>query len=175
MQSWAPDTAKRGASSMKSEFTEPEWHRWQGDPGDMIAFAQHVISPTVLRLFYCTCVRRCWALLTDERSRKAVEASENFARGGITAAELLSARKAGYSAFFETASLLGEDSAEANAAAAAFMCANDDLIYANNVPGRAATASGRAADESRWQCDLLRQMVSPIFTAPITKRENGGV
>jgi hypothetical protein len=44
-------------------------------------------SKRKLRLFNCACCRRIWHLLTDERSRKAVEVTEKYVDGRVSDAE----------------------------------------------------------------------------------------
>ena len=69
------------------EDMRPEWREW-------IATRTGVLTDRELRLYGCWCVRQVWHLLTDERSRTAVEVSERFADGKATKKELAAARAA---------------------------------------------------------------------------------
>lgn len=63
-------------------MTEPDWIAC-GDPGQMEAFLHPTPRERKWRLLACACLRRIWHLLTDERSRRAVEATEVYADGGM--------------------------------------------------------------------------------------------
>jgi hypothetical protein len=67
--------------------TEADWLA-ATDPGPMLAFLRGRASGRRLRLFAAACCRRVWPLLTDERSRSAVEVAERFADGIADALEL---------------------------------------------------------------------------------------
>src|SRR5688500_16484043 len=76
----------RGEVSM----TEAEWLasedpvamlRWATDETPSHPPGWHRPSVRKLRLFACACVRRVWPMLTDERSRHAVEVAELYADG----------------------------------------------------------------------------------------------
>jgi hypothetical protein len=64
-----------------------------GYPGEMLIFLQGrgMLSARKARLFGAACCRRVWHLLTDEKSRWAVEVAERFTEGAATAEELLEA------------------------------------------------------------------------------------
>lgn len=62
----------------------PVWLIW-------VATRKGVLTDKELRLFACWSVRQVWHLLTDERSRKAVEVSERFANGEASQEELAAA------------------------------------------------------------------------------------
>jgi hypothetical protein len=70
-------------------MTESDWWACQ-EPQEML---QHLVesrkgSGRKLRLFAIACCRRIWPLLSDERSRKAVEVAERYADGEVGEADL---------------------------------------------------------------------------------------
>jgi hypothetical protein len=73
-------------------MTEADWLA-STDLDAMLGFLTDRASLRQLRLFACACCRQVWDQLTDPRSRKAVELSEQFADGLIDARALGEARK----------------------------------------------------------------------------------
>jgi hypothetical protein len=74
--------------------------QWQEctDPGPMLAHLGGKASGRKLRLFACACCRCLWHLLTDDRSRTAVEVAERLADGAANAEELRSAKESAVAA-----------------------------------------------------------------------------
>ena len=105
----------------------PDWMLWlmgEKDIGDA----------KTLRLFACRCVRDVWPLLTDERSRNAVEVAERFANGEASREELWTARDAALDAAEKTV----EDAAENVAENAAWVALNVARAAAENVDAKQA-------------------------------------
>jgi hypothetical protein len=100
------------------------------------------------RLFACWCARQVWHLLTDERSRMAVEVAEKYAVGEATAKELEAAEKAAWDA--EGAVWDAEGAAARDAAGAAW--------DAEGVAWAAEGAVARAAAREK-QAAKLREML----------------
>ena len=82
----------------------PEWRVW-------LATRESVLDNRTLRLFACWCVRQVWHLLTDERSRHAVEVAERYANGEATAEELAAASAAASAAARDAAAAAREKQA----------------------------------------------------------------
>ena len=124
-----------------------------------------------LSLFGCWCVRHTqladgrtvWDLLTDERSRKAVEVAEAFARGEATQEQLVAARDAARAAL-----AAAWDAARADAWDAALAAAWDAARAALAAAGDDAWDARDAAQKQ--QSDHLRTM----FPNPFKKEETKG-
>lgn len=147
-------------------MTEAEW-LGSNDPQRLLQYLQAMrsaagvgespypvprVSDRKLRLFACACARQVWHLLTDPRSRQAVEVAERFADGQATEKELDEARRVAY------ASYVAANAAANDAASAAYATS----YYA------ARTAASDAASSA--QADLLRDIVGnqkrpPVATA----------
>jgi len=123
---------------------EPTWLIW-------VATREGVIDDRTLRLFACRSVRQVWHLLTDARSRSAVETAERYAVGEATLGELTAARAA------EVVAWAAEDAAWAADWEA---CAADWEACAAATCGAAGAAKAAA-----WaaQARQLRSMVANPF------------
>src|SRR2546430_2729914 len=78
-------------------MTEEEWL----NGNDSQRMVDHLIgnaSKRKLRLFACARCRQVWQLLTDERSRRAVEVAEQFADNQATGMELRAASVSAWNA-----------------------------------------------------------------------------
>ena len=120
------------------------------------------------RWFACVCVRgtplrygqTTWVLLTDERSRRAVEVAEQYAEGRASTDELAAAGAAARDATWDAAGAAAWAAAKAAAGAAAWAAAGDAAWAAAGAAARDAAwdaawnAAGAAA--SAWQADAFR-------------------
>src|SRR5690348_7393422 len=80
-------------SKGSERMTEAQWLA-SADPHRMLDFLPGKASERKLRLFLCSCLRRVWPLLTDARSRAAVEVMERFADGDASEQERRAAQEA---------------------------------------------------------------------------------
>jgi hypothetical protein len=148
-------------------MTESQWTDCK-DPEKLLKHLGDKVSERKRRLFACACCRHVWDLLTDERSRHAVEVSEGFADGLATLEELDEA-----SAQAEAARVWGDQQAETWAAWNTASRDLQTLLYWVHYWARVARAGGQESndkhDKKKWksevraQADLLRDLFGDPF------------
>jgi hypothetical protein len=158
-------------------MTEQEWMECT-DPTPMLAYfqptpifelLQEKASERKLRLFGCACCRRIWHLLIDERSRKAVEASERYADGQADKHELDKAYEAGFEAASSVPVENPEEPAAAAAAAAFFStCGINDANFWQLF--RWAADASREPTARSCQATLLHDLLGNPFRPVSTAR-----
>jgi hypothetical protein len=136
---WAIETGEPGMAELWArDDIKPAWRIW-------IATRPGVLTDRELRLFACWCCRnQVWHLLTDERSRHAVEVAELYAEGKATSDELAAAEDAAWGA--ERAAAWAAAWAAEDAAWAAAWAAEAAAWAAE----AAAWAAARAAEDAAW-------------------------
>jgi hypothetical protein len=136
---------------------EAEWLACT-DPREMLKSLGDNTSDRVLRLFACACCRRIWPLLSDARSRQAVEVVERYAEGLAGEEELAAARAA----------------ANVAAQAAAAEIAQADLHWADDSSLADSYAAIRAAREAAdAACFLVADVAEPALAAARAARAAG--
>jgi hypothetical protein len=163
---WAVSTC----STMQQvwDTAKPEWLVW-------VATRPGVLDDITLRRFACWCTRQVWHLLTDERSRHAVETAERFCDGKATLEELAAASDeatvaanavadaaatvAANAAAKAAATVAAKAAARAAADAAAWAAARDATRDAAWAAAWAAARAAAYASQAQW----LRDNATPNF------------
>jgi hypothetical protein len=109
------------------DAAKPEWLVW-------VATRPGVLDDITLRRFACRCADQVWHLLTDKRSRHAVETAELFCDGKATLEELAAAMAAATAAATAAAWAAEWAAAAGDAATAAAWDAQSQWIRANAKP-----------------------------------------
>lgn len=113
---------------------------------------EELISAKILRLFAVWCVRQVEHLMTDERSKKALNVAERYAHGNATNEELVDARAAARAA------------ARADAWYAAWAAAGAAGAAARADAGGAARYAARAAARAAAGDTQVSQLIKMVET-----------
>jgi hypothetical protein len=147
-------------------MTEAEWVACT-DPDPILEFLRGKATDRKLRLFAVACCRRVCHLLSDERSRQAVEVAERYADGSATREDLSEAEAATWlvDSYVDAGYTANAD--PRNAAVWACATASDavySVAYENQggEPAKLAWAAERAN-----QARLLRNLFGPLPFRPV--------
>jgi hypothetical protein len=130
-------------------MTEADWLAHH-DPRPMLEFLDGKADERRLRLFAVACCRRVWDLLTDRRSRRAVEAAERYADRAATDRELREAYAEAYNAYANA--LVTQDDA---AYAAMSTALEQPGLAAMRAAGYTAYAIGHRAAQTPHEHSLI--------------------
>jgi hypothetical protein len=129
-------------------MTEAEWIAC-ADPALMLASLGGRVPERKLRLLGCGCCRRAWRSLRDERSRRAIEVTEEFADGRVSPVELAIAHEEAHRAWGTPAATAASEISE--------------LAWKDGIALRVASLAAWAptdqlsrAGEQRRQADVIR-------------------
>ena len=146
------------------------------DPDVMLHCLERKLTHRKLRLYAAGCCRRIWPLLSDQRSRRAVEIAERHADALASDAQLIDAAKDAYLAARDARTnrisiiplgFIG--SGNYIAADAAVFAANDEAITIDWLYKPAEAAACVYQSTSNWlperiaQCQLLRDLIPNPF------------
>jgi hypothetical protein len=166
-------------------MTEADWLTGT-DPVALVKFVTERVSSRRKRLLGVACCRRIWALLTDERSRRAVAVAERYADGRADYPELAAADLAADLArsAARRAALAGGSGGDSGRAAAAYAAAAAQAMvhgFVTETLEAAQAAVLHAGGDAEWlaQCRLVREVFGNPFRAvtvdPGWLTANGGV
>lgn len=160
-------------------MTEQEWLECT-DPTVMLAFLRGNATKRKMRLFAVACCRRVLHLLTDARSRTAVDVAERFADGLSTEGEMEAARSMAHNALTASPSFAHPDEwttleyAASAAEDAAFPDADrgaDSVSWATSLADSVdtnRTTNIDTPDANCVQADSFRCIFGPLPFRPIT-------
>src|SRR5688572_9305548 len=123
-------------------MTEEQWLACD-DASDLLRllrdFSRVRVSDRRQRLASVACCRQIWDLLSDARSRRAVEVAEAFADGAASAEELAEAHRAAQDACGFALGVAGRWDTDAMAAGAAEFASYSGAAFCVSVAYRAGT------------------------------------
>ncbi|HYT87960.1 MAG TPA: hypothetical protein VEL76_04515 [Gemmataceae bacterium] len=140
-------------------MTEREWLVCMKRPDMMWAHVRGSVSERKQRLFAVACARHFWPSFVDDRSRAAVLASEEYADGRLTRAELLVKHQAAYYPASQDAWFAFAASASEAESAACSVALQGFHLAARRV--QRYTTSWHSL--KRLACDLFREICGNPF------------